>query len=232
LSNVVRLARPVPLALSSILCAAAISACGGGPGSDSFQDGTQSGLAMKPGAGSNAPVDVCETASEGCPCARDGETASCPAPAIHIGNYFTCQAGARACDKGQWGPCIARNIYEGRSQPTQDYSSPCPPGTSVRWHAVVLQGQSPLGSDVDVAVQTADTQVLLDSAPRTQVAAARFVADTPWSSGDVDAILYATGSPSRQWLRVILTPRPSPGGGSWPVVTARRVGSECVASSD
>ena len=48
---------------------------------------------------------ACESPAEGCPCEKDGTTASCGEAVLHEGLYVSCWPSHRVCKSGVWGAC-------------------------------------------------------------------------------------------------------------------------------
>jgi len=179
-------------------------------------------------AGSPEPLVACAAAAEGCPCASDGETIACPGPKIHSGNYTSCAPGHRECVANAWGPCIGNTVYQNADALTEDYASPCQPGTAVHWGAVTLHGLTPDDSRIEVRVQAAESAARLDSAP--VVNAGQFEGPTGfvWTSADVGALLARSGCATMSHLRVTLVLVPASHSGSLPAVVDWRPAIACT----
>jgi hypothetical protein len=100
--------------LPAVVSAIWSTGCGGGPESLALQDGIAIVSEENSTSDAMAPETavVCGVAAEGCPCDTEGATVQCPGPKIHTGNYTTCAPGKRACQKGMWGPCLGKTVYE------------------------------------------------------------------------------------------------------------------------
>jgi hypothetical protein len=152
---------------------------------------------------------------------------ACKGPTIQSGNYTSCQPGVRFCTGGVWGACIGKTLYENVDSLTQDYASPCPAGTQVRWSALKLQGYAPGDSRIDVAVQTADSLSHLDTAALMRAGSFDNEAQSPWTGIDVNRVLTDSGMGSAPWLRVTVSLVRSSHNATSPSV-AWQQGSECV----
>jgi hypothetical protein len=187
--------------------------CGGVPEStsDTLQGEvvtvpTQNGA---PDAVAPEPSLTCTAAAQGCPCPHDGETVQCYGPTIHSGNYTSCAPGRRACAGGVWGPCVGKKLYQSADTLTEDYVSPCPPGTVVRWGAIALEGLTPGDSRLEARVQAADTIARLEEAPVVRVARFDGPRNSEWTSPNVEALLASSGSATLSHLRVTIALVPS-----------------------
>jgi hypothetical protein len=204
--------------LGALLSAAAGTACAGSPESPTFGDGVgtvmqNASTSTAPDAGSAptsaAPSDPAAEPSaactdQGCACDQEGATVACAGPKIQSGDYTTCAPGKRMCANGAWGACVGKTLYTSSDTLTEDYSSDCGTGSSVVWGAIDLQGKTPNGATVDVLVQTAASQALLDKA--TMVHVTEFSgSSSSWTSPDVGAALSAAGVTPGAWLRVTLS---------------------------
>jgi hypothetical protein len=112
---------------------------------------------------------------------------------------------------------------------TQDYTSPCAPGTHVRWGSLTIQGETPGGSEIAVAVQTANTETVLDVTPADLVGAFDGATTSSWKGIDVGAALAENGLDSGQLLRVTLRLIRASSSSPSPVVMSFQQGSQCVA---
>jgi hypothetical protein len=211
------------MSLAAIVVSTA--ACGNGPAESSdLRDGV--GTSSEE---TSASLDVgCSAPSENCPCDVEGLTVQCNGPKIHQGNYTSCLPGVRVCMGKAWGACVTRTLYQDVDALTQDYTSPCAPGTHVRWGALTLQGFTPDGSQIDIGAQTSDTLAGLDAAPSDLVGAFDGDASAPWENIDVGAALSTQGIGSGQMLRVtVRLVRASPSAAS-PSVMSWQQASSCV----
>ncbi|HZU83504.1 MAG TPA: hypothetical protein VE987_11330 [Polyangiaceae bacterium] len=218
---------------AALLWAVAVGGCGGPPTSQTVQDGvgavaeaTSPTAAMAPTPA--PPSAACEAPAIGCPCAGEGTTAPCPGPRIHTGDYTSCAPGVRVCSQGSWGPCMAKTVYQAAGTLTEDYSSPCPRGSAVRWGAFALDGTIRDDAYVDVSVQTAPTASGLGGAPAVHLARFEGSAASSWTSVDVGSVLAAAGQDPGDWLRVSVELVASSSGGEPPALVGWRQASTCV----
>jgi hypothetical protein len=224
--------------LGALLSAAAGTACAGGPESPTFNDGVgtvMQNASIAPDAGrattganpsdlSAPPSTACT--DEGCACAQEGDTVACAGPKIQSGDYTTCAPGKRMCENGAWGACVGKTLYTSSDTLTEDYSTDC--GTSsVVWGAVTLQGKTPGGATIDILVQTAASQALLDKATMVHVTELNG-SSTTWTSPDVGPALTAAGVIPAAWLRVTLSVT-SPDTSTPAQVTEWRQQSSCAS---
>lgn len=224
------------LLLSFIVLLGPAIGCGGagpsdtgdGVGTISLRSAVSSSSSSRSSAASTAtaPPPPCSSPTDGCPCAKDGATVSCPGPKIRTGSYTTCQDGERECRGGSWSACVTVAVVQNADQVTQDFSSPCNEGTHVRWGAFTLDGLTPANSSIAVAAQTADTQADLDAAGSFGLAQFDGSSTTSWTTPDADTALGA----SKAWLRVTLTLTPATQGGESPTVADWNQASTCVAN--
>lgn len=147
---------------------------------------------------------ACQSPAAGCPCPSDGTSIDCLGPKVQTGNYTTCTPGLRFCTGGTWGACMGKTSYQDVDTVTQDFASPCAAGTQIQWTNLTVQGLAPVGSRVDVSVQTADAVADLQTAPLTPAASFDDTMASPWSTVDVRAALATSGQSSGSWLRVTL----------------------------
>jgi hypothetical protein len=171
---------------------------------------------------------ACAAPSENCPCHDDGLTVACKGPQIHVGDYTSCLPGVRVCMSGTWGACVGKTLYQDVDAVTQDYTSPCSPGTHVRWSALTVQGLTPDGSQVDVGVQTSDTSTGLDTAASSLVGGFDGDAAAPWKSIDIGAALRTNGVASGRMLRVTLRLVRASQSAASPTIMSWQQASECV----
>ncbi len=200
-------------------------ACSNGtPESSDMVDGTGTSAEQ-----ASAALGVaCGSPSENCPCDDDGLTVACKGPQIHVGDYTSCLPGVRVCMSGSWGACAVNTLYQNVDAVTQDYTSPCSPGTRVRWGALTIQGLTPDGSQVDVGAQTSDTLSGLDAAPSELVGAFDGDVAAPWKSIDVGAALATNGVASGQMLRITLRLVRAPQSSASPSIMSWQQASACV----
>ncbi len=228
------------LTVSSLVLSAWAVGCGGAPDSGSVPDGAGSGAAT-PSHASSAPatgaastsaaaIDACASPSEGCSCDHEGATAACQGPKIRTGNYTSCQPGERLCSHGTWGACMGKTAVQGAAEVTQDYSSPCAAGKSVRWGALALEGLTPSDSHIVVRVRAAGSQEGLDAASPMTLGTFGGSA-TSWTSVDVQSLLQENGVGGDAWLRVSLSLEQASGGGSLPILAGWQEASSCVTDS-
>jgi hypothetical protein len=126
---------------------------------------------------------------------------------------------------------VGKALYQNVDTVTQDFESPCGVGTNVVWNALTLQGMTPAGSRVDVAVQTADTVASLTTAPMTRAGSFDATMMTPWSNLDVGAALAASGQTPDAWLRVTITLVRGAQGTAAPSVAPPQMSTQCVAAN-
>lgn len=203
--------------LGALLSATAGTACAGATGSPTFNDGVgtvmqNASTAADTGSAptSNTPpvADTEQSAActdEGCACDQAGATTQCAGPKIHTGDYTSCAPGNRTCTNGAWGACVVKTLYTNSDTLTQDYSSTCGADSSVHWGTVDLTGKTPGGATVDVFVQTAASQTLLDKGTMVHVTEFQGASSTSWTSPDVGAALVAAGVAPAAWLRITLS---------------------------
>jgi hypothetical protein len=178
---------------------------------------------------SAAPIPACSTPSENCPCGDDGLTVQCTGPKIHIGNYTSCLPGVRVCMSGTWSACVGRSVYQDVDTVTQDYTSPCAPGKTVRWGALTIQGDTPGGSEIAVAVESADSTSALDAIEPSLVGGLDGASSAPWTGIDVGAALANDGLASAKLLRVTLRLIRASASSPSPVVMGFQQATTCVA---
>jgi hypothetical protein len=225
--------RTLMLALTA--AAAGSTACSAGsPNPDEIGGETSSASAVSaaPSTGASptaAPAAAaCSTPSENCPCTDDGLTVQCTGPKIQVGNYTSCLPGVRVCMSGTWSACVGRTVYQDVDTVTQDYTSPCGAGQTVRWGALTIQGDTPGDSQIDVAVQSANSEAALDAGQPTLIGALDGTSTAPWSGIDVGSALandqLGSGSLLRVTLRLVRTAPSNPS----PVVMSFQQATTCV----
>ena len=229
MSFVIRsLSRSRILMLALTAAATCTAACSSGsPNPGEIGDETSSVSAASE-TGSTTAAAACATPSENCPCADDGLTVQCTGPKIQVGDYTSCLPGVRVCMSGTWSACVGRAVYQDVDTVTQDYTSPCGAGQTVHWGALTIQGDTPGGSQIDVAVQTANSQSGLDEGQPTLIGALDGSQAAPWSGIDVGSALandhLGSGSVLRVTLRLVRTAPSNPS----PVVMSFQQATTCV----
>jgi hypothetical protein len=132
------------------------------------------------------------------------------------------------CMSGTWSACVGRTVYQDVDTVTQDYTSPCGAGQTVRWGALTIQGDTPGDSQIDVAVQSANSEAALDAGQPTLIGALDGTSTAPWSGIDVGSALandqLGSGSLLRVTLRLVRTAPSNPS----PVVMSFQQATTCV----
>jgi hypothetical protein len=206
--------------------AGSTSACSNGQANPGAMEDETSAVSQP----SSAPAaSACSTPSENCPCDDDGLTVQCTGPKVHVGDYTSCIPGVRVCMSGSWGACVGRSVYQDIDSVTQDYTSPCAAGTTVRWGALSIQGDTPGDSQIAVAVQTANSEGALDAAQPVLIGGLDGASTAAWSGIDVGAALANDGLGSGKLLRVTLQLVRASSSSPSPVVMSFQQATTCVS---